>query len=468
MFCFVWWGISLQTVDEAKNLRGIEDFNFNFQRIGVLYALDYDKDGKFKLSDLHKFAEFCSQVMPHPNMTFVQEIEAQCTLLMWRQASSGDTGRSFFIDWFTRLFSAGMKMRIKGYQEIFVNTDIIATMYELLQIRESYEISPQTLITLLQSMGEELRLIRTGDLNELLDNVVPLECVRQFGGHFVDGFLKIMKELGFTKDLLSINTTTSDTNTTSAATSTFDGGTADSLDTFGLMRQGIGGNPLRLLGEDDSYSLMSSMDEEEEEEEEEEDLDEGNNDDNDEDYGEVLTDDGSNKLGNQHRRDSNVDVDSSSMNTPKKKSAAAKNDHRRKSITEKPGGHTKTLSVSSSFKNLHMNLNNYASTATMTTSDAERLPPSVAATSVNLKRRKLSSKIDNSITGKEADLTKTSTLGQQQQATKMLPERNSGIGKNLSSNQQQQQATGSISTPLPKTGGISGMGPLKLDLSSFK
>jgi len=414
--------------------------------------------------------------MPHPNMTFVQEIEAQCTLLMWRQASSGDTGRSFFIDWFTRLFSAGMKMKIKGYQEIFVNTDIIATMYELLQIRESYEISPQTLITLLQSMGEELRLIRTGDLNELLDNVVPLECVRQFGGHFVDGFLKIMKELGFTKDILLTNPTTSDTNTTSAAaTSTSDGGAATngdsttlandgySLDTFGLIKQGIGGNPLHLLGEDDSYSLMSSMDDEDEEEE---DLEEDNGDDNDCD--EVLTDDESSKLGNQHHRDSNADVDSSSMTTPKKTVVAAKNLHRRKSITDKPGGHTRTSSASSSFKNLHLNLNNYASTAKMTTADGDQQPPPVPATAVNLKRRKFSSKINTSIIGKETEATTTPTLGQQQQqANKMLPERNSAIGKNLSSSQQ-QQTTGSVATPLPKTSGVPGMSPLKLDLSNFK
>lgn len=198
------------TVVEARKLKTpIEDLNINFSRIAVLYILDYDKNGKFSLEDLQQFSEFCCKISNNnPSLqnnypAFAQEIEAQCTLCMWQQVCL-EEGKKSFINWFVRLLSTNMKVKVKDYENvIFVNTDIVITLYELLLIKESYEIKPQSLISLMQSVGEELNLMKVND--EQLDNLVPLECISFFASNFVEGFLRVMTDLGFVKNVYSMS-----------------------------------------------------------------------------------------------------------------------------------------------------------------------------------------------------------------------------------------------------------------------
>jgi hypothetical protein len=187
------------TIDEAKRLKfPLEEYNVNFTRIAVLYVLDHDKNGKFSLEDLKEFAKFCSRIPSSSG--FAQELEAQCTICMWKQATS-ENGRKYFVDWFVRVFTSNMKVSIKGYDHTFVNSDIVSTMHELLQFKEYFELTPQNLTTMMQSVGVELGLIDPDD--ESLMNVVPLESIRIFADNFVNGFFQMMTDIGFIGEVYS-------------------------------------------------------------------------------------------------------------------------------------------------------------------------------------------------------------------------------------------------------------------------
>ena len=161
--------------------------------------LDFDKNGKFTLQDLFEFAEFASKISSISQLgNFRNELEAQCTLCMWKQIST-EKGQKAFIEWCCRLFSCRMRVKVTNYEKIsFVHSDIIPTLHELFQIKESYELSPQDLTTLMQRVGEENEFMRLED--EKLDNVVPLECIRLFSKYFSEGFLSMMSNLGYERE----------------------------------------------------------------------------------------------------------------------------------------------------------------------------------------------------------------------------------------------------------------------------
>lgn len=185
------------TVDEAKQLCSFEDYPINFSKLAILYMLDADKNGKFSIDDLYTFAKFCTKaVKNHHN--FKSELSAQCTFYMWKLVSV-DEGKSF-VQWFGKLCSAGMKVKIPKYPDVvMLNTDVVSTIHELLSIKESYGVTCQMLIVLMQNVGEEMGLMKLDD--EELDDVVPLQVIHIFAQEFIDGFLKMMNELGFKKEI---------------------------------------------------------------------------------------------------------------------------------------------------------------------------------------------------------------------------------------------------------------------------
>lgn len=186
-----------KTIDEAKLLQSLDEMYINFKKIAILYMLDADKDGKFSLNDLFAFAEFCAKITKHTNQrTFQNELQAQCTLCMWKQLST-ENGKRDFIEWFGRLFLVTSKMDGKPNM---LSTDVVSTIHELLEIKQTYGVTCQTLIVLMQNVGEEMGLMKLDD--EELDDYVPLQVVEIFAEEFVNGVLKMMTEIGFKKEYL--------------------------------------------------------------------------------------------------------------------------------------------------------------------------------------------------------------------------------------------------------------------------
>eukprot|EP01080_Neovahlkampfia_damariscottae_P005709 gene5709-9529_t len=193
---------SFLTVEEVKNIRIdkiFPDETLRINRLSIIYMLDFDKNGKFSVQDLTDFAEFASKISSISQMgNFRNELEAQCTLCMWKQLTT-EKGQKAFIDWCSRLFSCRMRVKVPNYENIaFVHSDIIPTLHELFQIKETYSLSPQDLTTLMQRVGEENGYMKLED--EKLDNVVPLECIKLFSKYFAEGFIQMMSNLGYSRE----------------------------------------------------------------------------------------------------------------------------------------------------------------------------------------------------------------------------------------------------------------------------
>jgi hypothetical protein len=80
----------------------------------------------------------------------------------------------------------------------YLSTDIISTIHQILSIGESHGLSNQELIFMMKSVGEEMNLMNLKD--KKLENVFPLEVVKLFAENYINGFLKMMTDLGFSKE----------------------------------------------------------------------------------------------------------------------------------------------------------------------------------------------------------------------------------------------------------------------------
>lgn len=169
----------------------------------MLFMLDMDKNGKISLRDMQQFAVWCGLATEHmasrDPQSFQSEVQAQCTLAMWKQVCLVDGGRRAFSEWFQRLFSVGMAVRLPQHPDrVFVNNEAVATLHDVLSIQELYGINYQSLIDLMQRVAEDM-----GDLDlydSTLDNLIPIRVLHIFADNFIEGFVNMMQSLDFTPD----------------------------------------------------------------------------------------------------------------------------------------------------------------------------------------------------------------------------------------------------------------------------
>ncbi|EFC38893.1 predicted protein [Naegleria gruberi] len=187
------------TIEEAKKLQSLDEYPIDFKKLAVLFMLDFDKNGKFSLDDLMKFTDWCGSVTEHLKTDqhgFKSELQAQCTLHMWKQINTARNGKKVFGDWFVRVFSVGHIIKLPKHPKThWVSIDTASVIYELLSIKELYGISTQQFIDLMQAVGEEKGLMPRDE--EDLDEVVPTEVIHDFAVAFITGFLNMMSSLGF-------------------------------------------------------------------------------------------------------------------------------------------------------------------------------------------------------------------------------------------------------------------------------
>ncbi|KAG2385617.1 hypothetical protein C9374_003432 [Naegleria lovaniensis] len=189
-------------IEEAKKLQSLDEYPIDFKKLAVLFMLDFDKNGKFSLDDLMKFTDWCGTVTEHlktDQQSFKSELQAQCTLHMWKQINTARNGKQVFGDWFVRVFSVGHIVKCPKYPKThWVSIDTASIIHELLSIKELYGISCQELINLMQSVGEEKGLMSLDD--EELDEVIPTDVIHDFAVSFITGFLNMMSSLGFSPE----------------------------------------------------------------------------------------------------------------------------------------------------------------------------------------------------------------------------------------------------------------------------
>lgn len=220
-------------LDQLLQLQPPRENPIDPTHLGTLYVLDSldgALNGRFSLQDLFDFAELYAWQQVHSSgntlgsigSDFQSKFQAYCTLQMWSDlcgplpsssqsssttttANNKQTGKSEperdgaqkFREWFSMLFSEnGPILTFEAYPgQLFLSAGTIKTMHQILGIKKMYGLDFQGFFDLLQRVAEERHLTTLQDTS--LDDVVPKNVVESFGEDFIQGFLKLMSELGF-------------------------------------------------------------------------------------------------------------------------------------------------------------------------------------------------------------------------------------------------------------------------------
>jgi len=172
----------------------------DLSHLGLLFALDRTKDGKFDIDEILSFHDkiYSLQAADHSNHNFDARahLQAYCSLLMFNKVSEPN-GIEVFSIWLGNLLAANLGLEQFRSRPMlpFLRSDTIKTLHQVLNIQEFYGIDFQAFFDLLQQAAEEKAIISLKD--EEFDDVVPLSVVKEFARDFIKGFIGLMQDLGF-------------------------------------------------------------------------------------------------------------------------------------------------------------------------------------------------------------------------------------------------------------------------------
>ncbi|KAK9828381.1 hypothetical protein WJX81_001823 [Elliptochloris bilobata] len=148
-----------------------------FSHLGVLYALDSDRDGRVTLHDLAALAEearlYARQHAPHECQA---QLQGACTLRLYWEAAKPQ-GTAAFVTWVCQLLrevAPTQRCAVSGRGIIeFFPREAVDTLHMLFNVNEMQGLDSQALLDLLQRAGEDSGLMYLDD--EAFDELVPVE-----------------------------------------------------------------------------------------------------------------------------------------------------------------------------------------------------------------------------------------------------------------------------------------------------
>lgn len=183
-------------LSEVLQIKAPEEISINFYHIGTLFKLDEDKDGRFTLQDLENYASFCDskqkEYKPHEMQAMLQGV---CTLLMWQSVCSED-GRTDFEAWIGRVLYENEPVEEFDCKPgvLYVSRYTLLHLFEILNVKATHGVEFQMFFDLLQRVAEEESLMDIE--NSELDDYVPLNVCQNFARHFIEGFARLVDQLG--------------------------------------------------------------------------------------------------------------------------------------------------------------------------------------------------------------------------------------------------------------------------------
>jgi hypothetical protein len=183
-------------LSEVLQIKAPEEISINFYHIATLFKLDEDKDGRFTLSDLENYAAFCDSKQkdykPHEMQSMLQGL---CTLQMWQSVCTED-GQTDFEAWVGRVLYENEPVEEFSYKPgvLFVSRYTLLHLFEILNVKATHGVEFQMFFDLLQKVAEEEQLMNI-EWNDL-DDYVPLSVCQTFARHFIEGFVKLVDQLG--------------------------------------------------------------------------------------------------------------------------------------------------------------------------------------------------------------------------------------------------------------------------------
>ena len=83
-----------------------DDYRFTTNHLGLLFMMDWNKDGRFSLDDLKQFGSFAMSLIHekgYKQHELSQQIQAHCTLQLWSKVCGSDTKEDDFVAWLSRV-----------------------------------------------------------------------------------------------------------------------------------------------------------------------------------------------------------------------------------------------------------------------------------------------------------------------------------------------------------------------------
>ena len=117
---------------------------------------------------------------------------------MWTRVCGSEAKEDDFVAWLSRLLKENQPFMFldANQQEVaFVNQASIKLIYEVLHLRDTHNIEFQDFLALMQQAGEEMGLMSVQE--EKQDNYVVLAVIQSFAKNFIQGFSRLMTEIGF-------------------------------------------------------------------------------------------------------------------------------------------------------------------------------------------------------------------------------------------------------------------------------
>jgi len=192
------------TLDQMLQFQPPRENPIELSHLGTLYVMDKRLSGRFYFDDLLDFAEvYCAQVAQNRSYDFRSKFQAYCTLHMWNDLCKHG-GIDEFVTWFVKLFTENMPLKkFDMHPDVeFLPSDSIKTMHQILAIKSTYGVEFQTFFDLMQRVAEEENIMLLSE--KKLDELVPVPILEQFARDFINGFVKLMQELGFEKEQMEL------------------------------------------------------------------------------------------------------------------------------------------------------------------------------------------------------------------------------------------------------------------------
>jgi len=186
-------------LDEVLQMEPPRESTIDICHLGTLFVIDKRLTGRFYENDILEFARtYASQALRNGSKEdFQSKFQAYCTLKMWNEISKPE-GSDIFVEWFSKLFTENPNyiQKFKHHQDsVFLTSDAIKKMYQILSIKNYYGGDFRSFLDLMQRSAEEQSIMKLDE--DELDDVVPLVILKNFSKDFINGFVKLMSELGF-------------------------------------------------------------------------------------------------------------------------------------------------------------------------------------------------------------------------------------------------------------------------------
>lgn len=160
--------------------------------IGVLYALDRNKDGKYDLQEVLEFVDMASN-----HCRFYHErdhgvmVQGYCSLLMWK-ALSGPDGKQQFAQWVRRLFAEDLRTYEYASHPgvVYIRAKDIDTLYTMFDIKRCQGLDSAQFIELMQESAAEEGLLELDEPQQ--EDKLPLQAIEGFAEAMFEGIASMM------------------------------------------------------------------------------------------------------------------------------------------------------------------------------------------------------------------------------------------------------------------------------------